>query len=75
DLYSASVYYAMGIPIDLNTPIFAIARVAGWASHIIEEKFAEAQPKPVIYRPKATYVGRYCGPLGCEYVPIQKRDH
>ena len=75
DLYSASVYYAMGIAIDLNTPIFAIARVAGWASHIIEEKFAEAQPKPVIYRPKATYVGRYCGPLGCEYVPIQKRDH
>ncbi|MGH9878657.1 MAG: citrate/2-methylcitrate synthase, partial [Nitrososphaerales archaeon] len=75
DLYSASVYYAMGMPIDLNTPIFAIARVAGWASHIIEEKFAEAQPKPVIYRPKATYVGRYCGPLGCEYVPIQKRDH
>jgi len=75
DLYSASVYYVMGIPIDLNTPIFAIARVAGWASHVIEEKFAEAQPKPMLYRPKATYVGRYCGPLGCEYVPIQKRDH
>lgn len=74
DLYSASVYYMMDIPIDLNTPIFAIARVSGWASHIIEEKFAEAQPKPVLYRPKATYVGRYCGPLGCEYVPIGKRD-
>lgn len=74
DLYSASVYYTMGIPLDLNTPIFAIARVAGWTAHVIEEKFAEAQPKPVLYRPKATYVGRYCGPLGCEYVPIQKRD-
>jgi len=74
DLYSASVYYAMGIPLDLNTPIFAIARVAGWTAHVIEEKFAEAQPKPMLYRPKATYVGRYCGPLGCEYVPIQKRD-
>jgi citrate synthase len=74
DLYSASVYHVMGIPIDLNTPVFAIARVAGWASHIVEEKFAEAQPKPMLYRPKATYVGRYCGPLGCEYVPIQKRD-
>ena len=74
DLYSASVYYTMGIPLDLNTPIFAIARVAGWTVHVIEEKFAEAQPKPMLYRPKATYVGRYCGPLGCEYVPIQKRD-
>jgi citrate synthase len=74
DLYSASIYYMMNIPMDLNTPIFAIARVAGWAAHIIEEKFAEAQPKPMLYRPKATYVGRYCGPLGCEYVPIQKRD-
>jgi len=74
DLYSASVYYVMGIPLDLNTPIFAIARISGWVSHIIEEKFAEAQPKPILYRPKATYVGRYCGPLGCEYVPIQKRD-
>jgi len=75
DLYSASVYYVMGISIDLNTPIFAMARVAGWTAHIIEEKFAEAQPKPMLYRPKATYVGRYCGPLGCEYVPIQKRSH
>ncbi len=75
DLYSASVYYVMEIPIDLNTPIFAIARIAGWAAHIIEEKFAEAQPKPMLYRPKATYVGRYCGPLGCEYVPLQKRTH
>lgn len=74
DLYSASVYYMLGIPLDLNTPIFAISRVSGWCAHIIEEKFAEAQPKPVIYRPSATYVGRYCGPLGCEYVPIQKRE-
>ncbi len=75
DLYSASVYYVIGIPIDLNTPGFAIARVAGWIAHIIEETFAEAQPKPMLYRPKATYVGRYCGPLGCEYIPIKKRDH
>src|SRR5919106_2016297 len=30
DLYSASVYYSMGIPIDLNTPIFATSRIAGW---------------------------------------------
>ncbi len=51
DLYSASLYYSLGIPIDLNTPIFAISRIAGWNAHIIEEKFAEAAPKPALYRP------------------------
>ena len=74
DLYSASAYYMLGIPIDLNTPIFAISRVSGWTAHIIEEKFAEAAPKPMLYRPKAVYVGKYCGPSGCEYLPIDKRD-
>lgn len=74
DLYSASVYYMMGIQLDLNTPIFAISRIAGWTAHVIEEKFAEAQPKPMLYRPAATYVGRYCGPMGCEYTPISKRE-
>jgi len=73
DLYSASTYYMLKIPPDLNTPIFAISRVAGWTSHIIEEKFAEAAPKPMLYRPKAVYVGKYCGPSGCEYVPLEKR--
>jgi len=74
DLYSASAYYMLAIPMDLNTPIFAISRVGGWTAHIIEEKFAEAAPKPILYRPKAVYVGKYCGPSGCEYVPIDKRD-
>ena len=73
DLYSASLYYSLGIPMDLFTPIFAIARISGWTSHVIEEKFAEAAPKPALYRPKAEYVGRYCGPLGCEYNPIDQR--
>ncbi|MEK6833922.1 MAG: citrate/2-methylcitrate synthase [Thermoproteota archaeon] len=75
DLYSASAYYMLKIPPDLNTPIFAISRVAGWTSHIIEEKFAEAAPKPMLYRPKAVYVGKYCGPSGCEYIPLEKRLH
>lgn len=75
DLYSASLYYSMGFPMDLNTPIFAIARIAGWASHVIEEKFAEAAPKPALYRPKAVYVGKYCGPMGCEFIPIEKREN
>ncbi len=75
DLYSASVYYMLKIPMDLNTPIFGISRVAGWTSHVIEEKFAEAAPKPALYRPKAVYVGKYCGPQGCEYKPLETRKN
>ena len=73
DLYSASIYYMLKIPVDLNTPIFAISRVAGWSAHIIEEKFAEAAPKTALYRPKAVYVGKYCGPQGCEYKTLDLR--
>ena len=73
DFFSASVYHMMGISIDLFTPVFAMARVPGWAAHIIEEKFAEAQPKPELYRPDADYVGSYCGLQGCEYIPLEKR--
>ena len=74
DLFSASVYAALGIPVELFTPIFTISRVAGWAAHVLEEKFPETpEIKPVIYRPSADYIGRYCGPLGCEYIPIEKR--
>jgi len=63
----------MGIPKDLFTPIFAISRIAGWCSHIIEEKFGEAQEKPMLYRPQAEYVGNYCGLMGCEYSPLPER--
>ena len=73
DFFSASVYHMMGISRDLFTPVFAMARVPGWAAHIIEEKFAEAQPKPELYRPDADYVGSYCGFQGCEYIPMEKR--
>ncbi|OGP75788.1 MAG: citrate (Si)-synthase [Deltaproteobacteria bacterium RBG_16_49_23] len=74
DLYSASVYHMMGIPTDLFTPIFALSRISGWTAHIIEEKFAEAQPKPELYRPDADYVGTYCGPQACEYIPVEERS-
>jgi citrate synthase len=74
DFYSAPVYHMMGIPLDLMTPIFAISRIAGWCAHIIEEKFAEAQEKPALYRPKAEYVGQYCGLMGCEYEPMDARE-
>jgi citrate synthase len=73
DFYSASVYHLMGIPLDLMTPIFAVARVAGWTAHIIEEKFADAQDKPALYRPLSEYVGHYCGKTGCVYEPVAER--
>ncbi|HLE41704.1 MAG TPA: citrate/2-methylcitrate synthase [Nitrospirota bacterium] len=73
DFYSASVYHLMGIPGDLMTPVFAVSRIAGWTAHIIEEKFAEAQEKPALYRPASEYVGHYCGRMGCTYVPVQQR--
>ena len=73
DLYSASVYHMMGIPDDLFTPVFAIARVPGWTAHIIEEKFPEPPIKPELYRPTSEYQGNYCGLVGCKYVPISKR--
>ena len=73
DFFSASVYYAMGIPIDLFTPVFAISRIAGWAAHVIEEQFAGAAPKPALYRPSSEYIGEYCGPDECAFVPMGDR--
>ncbi len=73
DFWSASVYYSMGIPIDLFTPVFAISRISGWVTHIIEEQFAGAAPEPVLYRPDSEYVGDYCGPDECSYVPMDDR--
>ena len=52
DFYSASVYYSMGIPLDLYTPIFAFSRMSGWLAHILEQ-YANNR----IYRPRALYVG------------------
>ncbi len=73
DFYSASVYHLMGIPPDFMTPLFAVSRIAGWCAHIIEEKFAEAQEKPALYRPESDYVGNYCGKMGCVYQPLRER--
>lgn len=73
DFYSASLFYAMGIPMDLFTPVFALSRISGWCAHVIEERFAKAAPKPTLYRPGAAYVGDYCGPDECRFVPIDNR--
>lgn len=73
DFYSASLYYYMGIAPDQFTPIFAIARVAGWAAHVIEEQFGGAAQKPALYRPESDYIGDYCGPDECAFVPMDQR--
>jgi citrate synthase len=73
DFYSGSLYYSMGIPVDLFTPVFAISRIAGWCAHVIEEQFAGAAPKPTLYRPESEYVGDYCGPDVCEFTPLDER--
>ena len=73
DFYTASLYNAMGFPVDLFSPLFAISRVAGWVAHVVEEQFAEAAPKTALYRPKSDYIGEYCGPEECAFVPMEKR--
>jgi len=64
DLYSASVYAAMGIPLDLFTPIFAASRISGWTAHILEQ-YADNR----LIRPRAEYVG----PARRDYVPLGLR--
>ncbi|MDA3790989.1 MAG: citrate (Si)-synthase [Desulfobacula sp.] len=73
DFYSASLYYAMGVPTDLFTPVFAISRIAGWAAHVLEEQFACAAPKTAIYRPESEYIGEYCGPAECTFTSMDER--
>jgi citrate synthase len=64
DFYSASTYYALGIPTDLFTPIFACSRISGWTAHVLEQ-FRNNR----LIRPRAEYVG----PRGLKYVPIEER--
>ncbi len=73
DFYSAVLYKAMAIPVDLFTPLFAVSRIAGWTAHVLEERFAEAAPKPMLYRPESEYIGHYCGPDECSFVPLEQR--
>jgi citrate synthase len=64
DFYSGIVYQALNIPRDLFTPIFAIARVAGWLAHWLEQLHNNR-----IYRPEQIYVGK----TDAAYVPLEKR--
>ena len=53
DFYSATVYYSMGIPLDLYTPIFAVSRVSGWLAHVLEQLDNNR-----IYRPRGKWTGK-----------------
>lgn len=75
DFFSGPILYALGLATDMFPPFFAVSRASGWTAHVIEEQLAEAQPKPALYRPKAQYTGRYCGPQGCEWIPLESRGY
>jgi len=65
DFYSATVYYSLGIPTDMFTPIFAIARTSGWTGHVLEQLRDNR-----LYRPLSEYVGPA---VGLKFVPIEER--
>ena len=64
DFYSASMYYVMGIPVDLYTPIFAVSRVGGWIAHILEQWEDNR-----MIRQRASYTGE----MDAEFVPLDDR--
>jgi citrate synthase len=66
DFYSAIVYYSLGLPTDMFTPVFSIARVAGWTAHILEQ-LADNR----IYRPLSEYIGPE---EGKKVIPISQRE-
>jgi citrate synthase len=65
DFYSASTYYALGIPIDLFTPIFAVSRISGWTAHVLEQ-----YENNRLIRPRADYIGPE---YPQRYLPVEAR--
>jgi citrate synthase len=65
DFYSATMFYALGIPIDLYTPIFAVSRISGWTAHVLEQ-YANNR----LIRPRTDYIGP---PYPQTFVPLDRR--
>jgi citrate synthase len=65
DLYSASTYYTLGIPLDLYTPIFAVSRMSGWTAHVLEQYGNNR-----LIRPRADYIG---SEHPQRWVPLEQR--
>ncbi len=64
DFYSAPLFYSIGIPVDLFTPVIVAGRIAGWTAHLLEQY----QDNRLI-RPR----GKYVGPARRPFVPLEKR--
>jgi citrate synthase len=64
DWPSARLYYYLGLPVELYTPLFVVSRVTGWSAHVIEQLENNR-----LIRPNA----RYCGPVRRSVVPIERR--
>jgi len=65
DFYSASTYYALGIPPELFTPVFAVSRISGWTAHVLEQ-YAHNR----LIRPRAEYIGPSYPQT---YIPLDRR--
>ena len=65
DFYSASMFYSLGIPIDLYTPIFAVSRISGWTAHVLEQ-----YKNNRLIRPRTDYIGP---PYPQKFVPLDQR--
>ena len=65
DFYSGFVYHMLDLPLELYTPLFAMARVAGWSAHRIEELIFDGKR---IIRPAYKYVGTHA-----DYAPLAER--
>jgi len=65
DFYSATTYYALGIPVELFTPVFAVSRISGWTAHVLEQ-YANNR----LIRPRAEYIGP---PYPQGFTPLDRR--
>ena len=65
DFYTAPLLYALGIPVDLFIPMFAVARIAGWTAHMLEQ-----QKNNRLIRPRA----HYAGPRNLEWSDMDERE-